>query len=591
MVLADLGARLHGALNQLSRASVVDDTVIDALLKELCAALLEADVNVKLVSQLRTKVKAKVKKSLEEAEKAGGREANKKNVVQKAVFDELVSLVDPGTEPYKPVKGKTNVLMAVGIQGAGKTTTCTKLAVHYQRRGFRSCLVCADTFRAGAFDQLKQNATKAKIPFYGSYTETDPVAIAALGVEKFRKERFDVIIVDTSGRHKQESELFEEMVAIGEAVKPDMTIMVLDASIGQAAEGQSRAFKDSADFGAIIVTKLDGHAKGGGAISAVAATKTPIIFLGTGEHLHDLERFAPQPFVSKLLGMGDVQGLVEHMQDMARANPDRQKDLAKKLEQGKFSIRDWREQLSNIMSMGSLTKIASMIPGLPAGMMDGGEEEAGAKLKRMIFITDAMRQDELDSDGTIFVSFDKAGNPIGLNRRAKRVARGSGTSVREVEELLAQARMMAGMARQAGGQNGWMSTMQKMQSAMGGKPLGPNGQPSPAQIEAMRKAMPPELMRKLRAAGPQGAQKMMQEMMGGMGGAGGLPGMGGPGGAGGPGGMDFGSMMKSMMGGGGTPGGPGGGGMPDMAQMQEMMKSMGGGGMPDMSQLMKMMGR
>nr|XP_031859977.1 signal recognition particle protein SRP54 [Kwoniella shandongensis]KAA5527049.1 signal recognition particle protein SRP54 [Kwoniella shandongensis] len=577
MVLADLGARLHGALNQLSRASVIDDTVIHALLKELCAALLESDVNVKLVSQLRTKVKTKVRKSLEEAEKAGGKEVNKKNVVQKAVFDELVALVDPGTEPYKPVKGKTNVLMAVGIQGAGKTTTCTKLAVHYQRRGFRSCLVCADTFRAGAFDQLKQNATKAKIPFYGSYTETDPVAIASLGVEKFRKERFDVIIVDTSGRHKQESELFEEMVAIGSAVKPDMTIMVLDASIGQAAEGQSRAFKDSADFGAIIVTKLDGHAKGGGAISAVAATKTPIIFLGTGEHLNDLERFTPQPFISKLLGMGDVQGLVEHMQDMARANPDRQKDLAKKLEQGKFSIRDWREQLSNIMGMGSLSKIASMIPGMPAGMMEGGEEEAGSKLKRMIFITDAMRQDELDSDGMIFVSFDKSGNPVGLNRRAKRVARGSGTSVREVEELLVQARMMAGMAKQAGGQNGWMSAMQKMQAAAGGKPLGPNGQPSPAQIEAMRKAMPPEMMRKLRAAGPQGAQKMMQDMMGGMGG------MGGPGGPGGPGGMDFGSMMKSMMGGagGGAPGGPGGG-MPDMSQMGEMMKNMGmgGGGMP-----------
>lgn len=554
MVLADLGTRLHGAWNQLSKASVIDDKVIDGVLKELCAALLESDVNVKLVASLRTKVKTKVKKSLEESEKAGGREANKKNVVQKAVFDELVALVDPGTEPYKPVKGKTNVLMAVGIQGAGKTTTCTKLAVHYQRRGFRTCLVCADTFRAGAFDQLKQNATKAKIPFYGSYTETDPVAIASLGVEKFRKERFDVIIVDTSGRHKQESELFEEMVAIGAAVKPDMTLMVLDASIGQAAEGQSRAFKDSADFGAIIVTKLDGHAKGGGAISAVAATKTPIIFLGTGEHLNDLERFAPQPFISKLLGMGDMQGLVEHMQDMARANPDRQKDLAKKLEQGKFTIRDWREQLSNIMNMGSISKIASMIPGLPAGIMDGNEEEASAKLKRLIFITDAMRADELDSDGSIFVSYDKQGNPVGLNKRAKRVAKGSGTSLRELEDLLVQARMMAGMAKQAGGQNGWMSAMQKMQAAAGGKPLGPNGQPSPAQIEAMRKAMPPELVRKLRAAGPQGAQKMMQDMMGGM------------------------------------------GGMPDMSQMQEMMKNMGMGGgggmggMPDMSQLMKMMG-
>ncbi|RXK41167.1 signal recognition particle protein SRP54 [Tremella mesenterica] len=460
MVLADLGARLHGALSQLSRAPVVDDQVLDALLKELTAALLESDVNVKLVASLRNKVKTKVKKSLEESAAAGGREVNRKNVVQKAVFDELVALVDPGVEPYKPIKGKANVLMAVGIQGAGKTTTCTKLAVHYQRRGFRTCLVCADTFRAGAFDQLKQNATKAKIPFYGSYTETDPVAIASLGVEKFRKERFEVIIVDTSGRHKQESELFEEMVAISNAVKPDMTIMVLDASIGQAAEGQSRAFKDSADFGAIIVTKLDGHAKGGGAISAVAATKTPIIFLGTGEHMNDLERFAPQPFVSKLLGMGDMQGLMEHMQDMARANPERQKEMAKKLEQGKFSLRDWREQLSSIMNMrltyrGSLSKIASMIPGLPAGVMDGSEEEATMKMKRLMFITDAMRQDELDSDGLIFFSFDKAGHPVGLNRRARRVARGSGTSLREVEELLAQARMMAGMARQAGGQNGW----------------------------------------------------------------------------------------------------------------------------------------
>lgn len=153
-------------------------------------------------------------------------------------------------------------------QGNGKTTTCTKLAVYYQKRGFKSCIVCADTFRAGAFDQTRQSATKAKVAYFGSYTETDPVSIAAQGVAKFKKERFDVIIVDTSGRHKQESELFQEMVQIGEAVKPNMTLLVLDASIGQAAEAQSRAFKESADFGAIIVTKMDGHAKGGGAISA-----------------------------------------------------------------------------------------------------------------------------------------------------------------------------------------------------------------------------------------------------------------------------------------------------------------------------------
>lgn len=145
-----------------------------------------------------------------------------------------------------------------------------QLALYYQRRGFKSCLVCADTFRAGAFDQLKQNAIKARIPFFGSYTETDPAVIAAQGVERFKKERYNVIIVDTSGRHRQEEELFKEMVEIGRAVNPDSTILILDASIGQAAEAQSKAFKESSNFGSIIITKMDGHAKGGGAISAYA---------------------------------------------------------------------------------------------------------------------------------------------------------------------------------------------------------------------------------------------------------------------------------------------------------------------------------
>ncbi|KAG8824791.1 Signal recognition particle [Serendipita sp. 401] len=236
------------------------------MLKEITTALLEADVNVRLVQTLRKQVKAKVKPVLENADKT--KEAQRKNIIHKAIYDELVQLVDPGVEPYKPKKGHPNIIMAVGLQGNGKTTTCTKLAVHYQKRGFKCCIVCADTFRAGAFDQTRQSATKAKVHFYGSYTETDPVAIAAEGVAKFKKERFDVIIVDTSGRHRQESELFEEMKQIQAAVKPDMTVLVLDASIGQAAEAQSRAFKESADFGAIIVTKMDGHAKGGGAISA-----------------------------------------------------------------------------------------------------------------------------------------------------------------------------------------------------------------------------------------------------------------------------------------------------------------------------------
>lgn len=270
--------------------------------------------------------------------------------------------------------------MFVGLQGSGKTTSCTKLARWYQARGFKACLVCADTFRAGAFDQLKQNATKAKIPYYGTYTETDPVKVARDGVEKFKKERFDIIIVDTSGRHQQEKELFAEMMQIQSAVRPEQTIMVLDSSIGQAAEAQSKAFKESADFGAIIITKTDGHAAGGGAISAVAATKTPIVFIGTGEHIMDLERFEPQRFVGKLLGMGDLGGLVEHVQTLKLD----QKDTMKHIQEGIFTVRDLQDQLGNIMKMGPLSKMAGMIPGLSQMMGDVGDEEGSQKLKRMM---------------------------------------------------------------------------------------------------------------------------------------------------------------------------------------------------------------
>ena len=218
----------------------------------------------------------------------------------------------------------------------------------------------------------------------------------------------------------------------------------------------------------------------------VAVTKTPIIFLGVGEHLHDLDRFSPQPFVSKLLGLGDIQGLMEHMQDMATQNPDKQKEMAKKLEEGKLSIRDWREQIQNVMGMGPISKIASMIPGLPQDLLAGSDEEGSLRMKRMIYITDSMTAEELDSDGSLFLEVGKDGKPTGLTWRITRVAKGSGTSVREVEELLCQYRMMANMAKQAGGKNGWIQAIQKMQSAAGGRGRGAGGMPTPAQIQAMQ---------------------------------------------------------------------------------------------------------
>ncbi|KAB8360562.1 hypothetical protein FH972_024302 [Carpinus fangiana] len=432
MVLSDLGRRINSAVNDLTRSSTLDEKAFEEMIKEICNALISADVNIKLVSTLRNSIKKTVNfKELPPA-------ANKKRLIQKAVFDELVRLVDPHAEPFKPKKGKSNVIMFVGLQGAGKTTSCTKLARWYQARGFKACLVCADTFRAGAFDQLKQNATKAKIPYYGSLTQTDPVVVAREGVEQFRKERFEIIIVDTSGRHRQEQDLFDEMVQIQAAVKPDQTIMVLDATIGQQAESQAQAFKDAADFGAIIITKTDGAAAGGGAISAVAATHTPIVFIGTGEHMLDMERFAPQSFVSKLLGMGDMQGLMEHVQSLKLD----QKDTMKHIAEGVFTVRDLRDQLQNIGKMGPLSKIGGMIPGLSNMMQNMDDEDGSMKLKRMICICDSMTLKELDSDGKMFVE-----QPT----RMTRVARGSGTSVREVEELLTQHRTMAGMAKNVKG--------------------------------------------------------------------------------------------------------------------------------------------
>ena len=451
MVLADLGSRLRGALSSVESAS---DDEIQQMIKDICGALLESDVNVKLVAKLRGNIKTKIEEGNIVQETSA---MNKRKKLQKIIFDELCALVDSHVEPPKPKKLSTttktingkkirlskessHVIMFVGLQGAGKTTSCTKLAVYYKKRGFKVGLVCADTFRAGAFDQLKQNAIKANIPYYGSYLEPDPVKIAFEGVQKFKQEKFDIIIVDTSGRHRQEEQLFTEMVQIGEAVQPTQTIMVMDGSIGQAAESQARAFKESSNFGSIILTKMDGHAKGGGAISAVAATKTPIVFIGTGEHIGDLEIFKPTTFISKLLGIGDIQGLIEHVQSLNLHQDEGHKQTIENIKEGKFTLKDFQNQMNNFLKMGPLTNIASMIPGMSNLLSQVGDEETSKKIKNMIYIMDSMTTKELESDGRIFIKEPS---------RIIRVARGAGCAAVEVEMILQQHRMMSTMAKSA----------------------------------------------------------------------------------------------------------------------------------------------
>uniref|UniRef100_A0A673ME27 Signal recognition particle 54 kDa protein n=1 Tax=Sinocyclocheilus rhinocerous TaxID=307959 RepID=A0A673ME27_9TELE len=496
MVLADLGRKITSALRSLSNATIINEEVLNAMLKEVCAALLEADVNIKLVKQLRENVKAAI--DLEEM--ASG--LNKRRMIQHAVFKELVKLVDPGVKAWTPTKGKNNVIMFVGLQGSGKTTTCSKVIMLSAHLGKKSQIVLF--VYKGAFDQLKQNATKARIPFYGSYTEMDPVIIASEGVEKFKTENFEIIIVDTSGRHKQEDSLFEEMLQVSNAVQPDNIVYVMDASIGQACEAQAKAFKEKVDVASVIVTKLDGHAKGGGALSAVAATKSPIIFIGTGEHIDDLEPFKTQPFISKLLGMGDIEGLIDKVNELKL---DDNEELIDKLKHGQFTLRDMYEQFQNIMKMGPFGQIMGMIPGFGTDFMSkGNEQESMARLKKLMTIMDSMNDQELDNkDGAKL--FSKQPN------RIQRVARGSGVATRDVQELLTQYTKFAQMVKKMGGIKGLFK----------GGDMSKNVNPSQmAKLnQQMAKMMDPRVLHHM--GGMAGLQSMMRQFQ--QGAAGNMKGM------------------------------------------------------------------
>lgn len=489
MVLADLGRKITTALRSLGNATIINQEVLDSLLLEINRALIGADVDIQLVKKLRENVK----QVIDFDEMAQG--LNKRRMIQMAVFQELVKLIDPGVKPWTPIKKRSNVIMFVGLQGAGKTTTCTKMAHYYQRKGWKCALVCADTFRAGAFDQLKQNATKARIPFYGSYDEADPVVIANEGVEKFKQEGFEIIIVDTSGRHKQETSLFEEMLSISSAVKPHQIIFVMDASIGQACKSQAAAFKSVVDVGAVIVTKLDGHAKGGGALSAVAATKSPIIFIGTGEHTDEFEEFRVKPFVSKLLGMGDLEGLIDKVNELKL---DENEDLMEKLKHGEFTLRDMYEQFTNIMKMGPFNQILSMIPGFGADLLKGASEaESMSRLKRLMTIMDSMSDSELDSkEGAKLFSKQ----PL----RVQRVAQGSGVRTREVQELLVQYNKFAGVVKKMGGIKGLF------------KSGDPTRNVNPNQMaklnQQMAKMIEPNML--ARMGGASGLQNMLRQLQG-----------------------------------------------------------------------------
>lgn len=381
-----------------------------------------------------------------------------------------------------------NVIIFVGLQGNGKTTTIAKYASYYKRKGFKPSILCADTFRAGAYDQALQNAALCKVSFYGSRTERDPVKICTDGVERLKAdpEGLDMIIIDTSGRHKQEAALFTEMEQIVEAVNPNQIVFVMDGSIGQAAHDQALAFKKAVKVGAVIVTKLDGHTKGGGALSAVAATQSPIIFLGTGEDVNSLESFEPERFVSKLLGWGDMKEVVDIISTAVSKDRGKTEELAKHLQEGVFSLRDMYSQFETMLNMGPLNQLMENLPGM-SQLMAGKGDEGTKRIKSFLVIMDSMTDEELDNPKLL--------QGANAQTRIVRIARGSGRPAREVSELLAQHKMFEGVITNPG-----------MQALAGGK-VKP-GKGIPKNLAAMAKnpqqmanMLPPELLKQMGGAG------------------------------------------------------------------------------------------
>ncbi|MBN1860960.1 MAG: signal recognition particle protein [Candidatus Thermoplasmatota archaeon] len=302
------------------------------------------------------------------------------------------------------------------------TTSCGKLATYFKRKGLRPVLIAGDVHRPAAFEQLKQISEQVEVPFYGDKSEKNAVRVIKEGLDKFKRVA-DVIIVDTSGRHKLEDELISEMKDIFKAIKPDEKLLVMDAAMGQQAGPQAKAFNDAIGITGIVLTKLDGTAKGGGALSAASEVGAPIVFVGTGEHSADFEKFDPSGFISRLLGMGDLKSLLERAEESMQGK-DAEK-TARKLMSGKFNLNDMYEQMNMISGMGPLSKIAEMLPGGMSGKLKKVDmDETQDKLKKFRIIMDSMTHEERENPECIQAS------------RIRRIAKGAGVEHKDVKEVL-----------------------------------------------------------------------------------------------------------------------------------------------------------
>ncbi len=417
MVLDKLSSSLRDTLKKIARAIFVDETLINELIKDIQRALLAADVKVDLVFELTKKIKERALK-----EKPPKNIDQKEHLI-KIVYEELVEFLGQEKHGIKIEKKKPFNIMMIGLFGSGKTTSISKIAKYYSKRGYKVAAIGLDVHRPAAPIQLQQLCNKINITCFIDKKEKDPLKI----YNDFKKEysKYDILIIDTAGRDALSKDLIKEIESLNKEIKPDENLLVISADIGQAAQTQAEQFHKSCGITGIIITKLDGTAKGGGALSAAAVTKAPVKFIGVGEKIDDLEEFDPEGFVSRLLGMGDIKLLLEKAQEAI--TEEKAQDLGKKFLKGEFNFLDLYEQMQAMKKMGPLNKIMELIPGMsnlniPKEMLQVQDE----KLKKWRYIFDSCKKEELEDPSII------SGN------RINRIAKGAGVKASEVRELLKQ---------------------------------------------------------------------------------------------------------------------------------------------------------
>jgi signal recognition particle subunit SRP54 len=416
----NLSQRLQGVFGKLTGRGRLSEADIDAAMREIRVALLEADVNFQVVKEFVARVKERslgsdVMKSLTPGQ-----------TVVKIVLDELTGLMGGGESKLVFSGRIPNVIMLVGLQGSGKTTAAAKLANMLRKQGRRPLMVACDVYRPAAIDQLQALGRELDIPVYRGEDGADPVDIAKAGVKAAVADMRDVVLVDTAGRLHIDEEMMAEAARIRDAVRPDQVLMVIDAMTGQDAVTAASAFAERVDFDGVIVTKLDGDARGGAALSVRAVTGKPIKFVGVGEKLDALESFFPERMAQRILGMGDVVSLIEKAQETIDAGD--QAALEAQLRSGEFTLDDFLSQLTQVRKMGSLRDILGMIPGIGAA-------------QRAQLADAEVDEKALDRTQAIILSMSAAERrrPALINgRRRARIATGSGTSVQEVNRLLDQ---------------------------------------------------------------------------------------------------------------------------------------------------------